>query len=76
MAYHWNKKARPILCIPLGITFTASAISDTVAPTLFDAARISASSRGLGWISLVLIMAIPMVTKQQADPSQKHTKTQ
>src|SRR5215207_1206799 len=71
-----EQKARPILCIPIGITLTALAISETVAPMLFDEARISASSRSFGTISLVLIMAIPMVTRQQADPSQKQTKIQ
>lgn len=31
-----NKKARPVLCMPIGITSTATAISPTVSPSPFD----------------------------------------
>ena len=62
--------------MPIGMTFTASAISLTVAGMPFDCERISASSASVGGISLVRVIAMPIVTKQQTAPSQKQTNTQ
>src|SRR4051794_24024727 len=76
IAYHWNRKARPILCMPMGIAFTAAAMSLTVAGMPFDCERISASSASDGGTSLVRGMAMPIVTKQQTAPSQKQMNTQ
>src|ERR687893_1346739 len=76
IAYHWNKKARPILCMPIGITFTASAISAIVARGLLDDDRMCACSSSVGVISLVLIMARPTVMMAQTAPNQKTTNTQ
>src|SRR5918998_637531 len=76
IAYHWNRNARPILCMPMGITFTASAISAIVARGLLDDDRICASSCSLGVISLVRIMARPTVMMAQTAPNQKTTNTQ
>src|SRR3954447_10561204 len=76
IAYHWNRNARPILCMPIGITFTAVAMSLSVAGMPFDCERISASSASDGGISWVRVMAMPIVTKQQTAPSQKQTNTQ
>src|ERR671916_452119 len=75
IAYHWNKNARPILCMPIGITFTASAISAIVARGLLDDDRMCASSSSLGSISLVRIMARPTVMMGQTAPNQKTTST-
>ena len=76
IAYHWNKKARPILCMPIGITFTASAISAIVARGLLDDDRMCASSSAVGSISLVRSMARPTVMMAQTAPNQKTTNTQ
>ena len=76
IAYHWNKKARPILCMPIGITFTASAISAIVARGLLDDDRMCASSSSVGSISLVRSMARPTVMMAQTAPNQKTTNTQ
>lgn len=35
MAYHWKKKARPILCMATGMVRTALAMSLTAAPSPF-----------------------------------------
>ena len=76
IAYHWNKKAMPILCMPIGITFTASAISAIVARGLLDDDRMCASSSSVGSISLVRSMARPTVMMAQTAPNQKTTNTQ
>src|SRR3954468_3420376 len=76
IAYHWNRKARPILCMPIGIAFTAAPMSLMVAGMPFDCERISASSASDGGTSLVRVMAMLIVTKQQTAPSQKQMKTQ
>src|SRR5215212_8212907 len=76
IAYHWNRKARPILCMPIGITFTAVAMSLMVAGMPFDWERISVSSASVGGTSLVRSMAMLIVTRQQTAPSQKQTNTQ
>src|SRR5918998_6298946 len=76
IAYHWNKNARPILCMPIGITFTASAISAIVARGLLDDDRMCASSSSVGSISLVRNRARPTVMMAQTAPNQKTTNTQ
>src|SRR4051812_23042876 len=76
IAYHWNRKARPILCMPIGITFTAVAMSLSVAGMPFDCERISPGSASDGGISLVRVMGMPVGGKQQTAPSPKQMKTQ
>ena len=76
IAYHWNMKARPILCMPIGITFTASAMSLTVAPIPFDCDRMCASSSSVGSISFVRDIASVIVTIALTAPNQKTTNTQ
>lgn len=76
IAYPWNMKARPILCMPAGITLTASAISEIEAPRPLDLVRSSASSSSVGGTSLVRDIAKPTVTRQHTAPSQNEANTQ
>src|SRR3712207_5253453 len=76
IAYHWNRNARPIWCMPIGITFTASAISLTVLTGPFDWVWTCASSSSVGVTSWVRIIAKPTVTIAHTAPNQKTTNTQ
>ena len=72
IAYHWKRKATPILCIATGISRTASAMSLTAAPRPLGAASISASISADGLSSFVRSIATSIVTRMTTVPIMKH----
>ena len=73
MANHWKRKTRPILCMPVGMSRTASLISlkNPAAPPCL--LRISCSSSSVGGTSLVESTDTRTEAVEQTAPIQKHT---